>query len=88
MIPGMKYSRDFLRLSLTHTRRSLGRFATLMMPAYELDPCHQLMIDRDEDLLRRCAVQNSKCRCWCRSRGSAPFISPLNWTEAGLEPMG
>jgi hypothetical protein len=42
----MKYSRDFLRLSLT--RRSLGRFATAMMLAYELDPCHELMIHRDE----------------------------------------
>ena len=29
------------------------------------------------------AIQNSKCRCWCRLRGSAPFISPLNWTEVG-----
>ena len=34
-------------------------------------------------LLRSYAVQNSKCRCWCRLRGSAPFISPLNWTEVG-----
>ena len=34
-------------------------------------------------LLRSYAIQNSKCRCWCRLRGSAPFISPLNWTEVG-----
>src|SRR5260370_42315455 len=36
-------------------------------------------------MLRRYAVQNSKCRCWCRLRGSASFISPLNWTELGLK---
>jgi len=34
-------------------------------------------------LLRRCGVQNSKCRFWCRLRGSASFISPLNWTGVG-----
>jgi predicted phage terminase large subunit-like protein len=45
----MNLSRDFLRLSLT--RRSLGRFARAVMPAYEIDPCHQLMIERVEDLL-------------------------------------
>jgi hypothetical protein len=37
-----------------------------------------------DPLLRSYAVQNSKCRCWCRLRGSASFISPLNWTEVGL----
>ena len=36
-------------------------------------------------LLRSYAVQNSKCRFWCRLRGSASFISPLNWTELGLK---
>src|SRR5260370_13523060 len=36
-------------------------------------------------MLRRYAVQNSKCGCWCRLRGSASFISPLNWTELGLK---
>src|SRR6266446_10998221 len=36
-------------------------------------------------LLRSYAVQNSKCRFWCRLRGSASFISPLNWTEVGLQ---
>ena len=35
-------------------------------------------------LLRRHGVQNSKCRCWCRIRGNASLISPLNWTEDGL----
>jgi hypothetical protein len=34
-------------------------------------------------LLRRYALQDSKCRFWCRLRGSASFISPLNWTEVG-----
>jgi len=38
-----------------------------------------------DPLLRRYAVQNSKCRFWCRLRGSASFISPLNWTEVGLK---
>src|SRR5258708_39839301 len=41
-----------------------------------------------DPLLRRYAVQNSKCRFWCRLRGSASFISPLNWTEVGLKPWG
>ncbi len=36
-----------------------------------------------DPLLRSYAVQNSKCRCWCRLRGSASFISPLNWTDVG-----
>ena len=27
----------------------------------------------------------TKCRFWCRLRGSASFISPLNWTEVGLK---
>jgi len=38
-----------------------------------------------DPLLRSYAVQNSKCRFWCRLRGSASFISPLNWTEVGLK---
>ena len=38
-----------------------------------------------DPLLRSYAVQNSKCRCWCRLRGSASFISPLNWTKVGLK---
>jgi hypothetical protein len=37
-----------------------------------------------DPLLRRYIVQNSKCPCWCRLRGSASLISPLNWTEDGL----
>src|SRR5580700_8881250 len=28
---------------------------------------------------------NSKCYCWCRLPGNAPFISLLNWTEDGLK---
>ena len=36
-------------------------------------------------LLRRCAIQNSKCRFWCRLQGNASFISLLNWTEVGLK---
>src|SRR5205807_5870139 len=39
-----------------------------------------------DPLLRSYAVQNSKCRFWCRLRGSASFISPLNWTEVGPNP--
>jgi len=38
-----------LRLSLT--RRSLSRFAQVVMPAFELSPCHKLMIEYLEDLL-------------------------------------
>src|SRR6266403_41870 len=38
-----------------------------------------------DPLLRSYALQNSKCRFWCRLRGSASFISPLNWTEDGLK---
>jgi hypothetical protein len=38
-----------------------------------------------DPLLRRYAVQNSKCCFWCRLQGSAPFISLLNWTEDGLK---
>jgi predicted phage terminase large subunit-like protein len=38
-----------LRLSLT--RRSLGRFAQAVMPAFEVDACHQLIIDNLELLL-------------------------------------
>ena len=38
-----------------------------------------------DPLLRRYAVQNSKCRIWCRLRGSASLISPLKWTELGLK---
>ncbi len=40
---------DTLRLSLT--RRSLGRFATAVMPSYEIDPCHALIIENLEYLL-------------------------------------
>jgi len=36
-------------------------------------------------LLRRSAVQNSKCRLWCRLRGNASLISSLKWTEDGLK---
>jgi hypothetical protein len=41
-------------------------------------------------LLRRYALQNSKCCCWCRLQGNAPLISLLNWTEVGpkLLPEG
>jgi hypothetical protein len=45
----MNISPSALRLSLT--RRSLARFATAVMPSYELDACHKLMIERVEDLL-------------------------------------
>ncbi|MDX6713197.1 MAG: transposase, partial [Blastocatellia bacterium] len=38
-----------------------------------------------DPLLRSYAVQNSKCRFWCRLRGDASFISPLNRTEVGLK---
>src|SRR5467141_5009801 len=41
-----------------------------------------------DPLLRRYAVQNSKCRFWCRLRGSASLISPLNWTAVGLTQGG
>jgi predicted phage terminase large subunit-like protein len=44
----MDLSPKALRLSLT--RRSLSRFAQVVMPAYEVDACHKLMIDRIEDL--------------------------------------
>jgi predicted phage terminase large subunit-like protein len=44
----MDLSTKGLRLSLT--RRSLSRFAQVVMPAYEVDACHKLMIDRIEDL--------------------------------------
>jgi predicted phage terminase large subunit-like protein len=44
----MKLS-DTLKLSLT--RRSLGRFASAMMPSFETDPFHQLIIDNLEFLL-------------------------------------
>ena len=37
-----------------------------------------------DPLLRRHGVQKSKCRFWCRIRGNASLISPLNWTEDGL----
>jgi hypothetical protein len=40
------------------------------------------------NLLRRYALKSSKCRYWCRLRGSASFISPLNWTEDGLKWVG
>jgi hypothetical protein len=36
-----------------------------------------------DPLLRRYALQNSKCRFWCRLRGNASFISLLSWTEVG-----
>jgi predicted phage terminase large subunit-like protein len=42
-------SPKILRLSLT--RRSLGRFAQVVMPSFEVDPCHQLIIDNLEFLL-------------------------------------
>src|SRR5580693_713928 len=38
-----------------------------------------------DPLLRRCAIQKSKCRFWCQLQGNAPFISLLNWTENGLK---
>ena len=41
-----------------------------------------------DPLLRSYAIQNSKCRFWCRLRGSASFISPLNWTEVVLNLWG
>jgi predicted phage terminase large subunit-like protein len=45
----MNISPNALRLSLT--RRSLGRFARVVMPAFELSPFHQLIIDNLESLL-------------------------------------
>jgi hypothetical protein len=36
-------------------------------------------------LVRSYAVQNSKCRFWCRLQGNAPFVPLLNWTEVGLK---
>jgi len=49
-----------IRLSLT--RRSLSRFARAMMPAFEVAPCHQLMIDYLAELLsgkiKRLAIIN------------------------------
>jgi hypothetical protein len=41
-----------------------------------------------DPLLRRCAVQNSKCRFWCRLQGDASFIWLLNWTEVRLNFLG
>ena len=41
-----------------------------------------------DPLLRSYTIQNSKCRRWCRLRGSAPFISPLNWTDDGPKLLG
>jgi len=44
---------------------------------------------RTPDLLVRSkVVQNSKCRCWCRLQGNAPFICPwigpkLDWNWWG-----
>ena len=35
-------------------------------------------------LLVRHGVQKSECRFWCRLRGNPPLISPLKWTEDGL----
>jgi predicted phage terminase large subunit-like protein len=45
----MNISPNALRLSLT--RRSLGRFARVAMPAFELSPFHQLIVDKLELLL-------------------------------------
>jgi predicted phage terminase large subunit-like protein len=45
----MNISPRTLRLSLT--RRSLGRFAPVVMPAFEVSPFHQLIIKHLEDLL-------------------------------------
>src|SRR5579864_8647801 len=45
----MNVSPKTLRLSLT--RRSLARFSTAMMPAFEVSPCHKLMIGYLEELL-------------------------------------
>lgn len=48
-IPVMKISPASLRLPLT--RRSLGRFAQVVMPAFETSPCHRLIIKDLEDLV-------------------------------------
>jgi len=45
----MNISPKTLRLSLT--RRSLGRFASAVMPAFEVAPCHKLIIEHLERLL-------------------------------------
>ena len=42
-----------------------------------------------DPLLRRYAVQNSKCRFWCRRlQRHALFISLFSWTEDGLKCLG
>ncbi len=38
-------------------------------------------------LVRSYAVQNPKCRFWCRLQGNASFISLLRWTEDGLKTV-
>src|SRR4029077_308206 len=40
---------DSLKLSLA--RKSLSRFAQVVMPAFEVDPCHKLIIENLEFLL-------------------------------------
>jgi predicted phage terminase large subunit-like protein len=45
----MKTSPKALRLLLD--RRSLARFASAMLPAFELSPCHKLIVDHLEQLL-------------------------------------
>jgi len=45
-------------------------------------------LETGDPLLRRYAVQNSKCCFWCRLQGNAPFISFLSWTEVGLKWLG
>ena len=45
----MNFSRKSLQLSLT--RRSLGRFASSMMPAFEAASCHRAIIESLENLL-------------------------------------
>ena len=43
------FSTASLKLSLT--RRSLSRFTQVVIPAFELSPCHKWMIEYLEDLL-------------------------------------
>jgi hypothetical protein len=44
-------------------------------------------LDPPGPLVRRYAVQNSKCCLWCRLQGNAPFISLLSWTEMATSKL-
>jgi hypothetical protein len=63
------------------TVRQTGRSEALRLLPLEAHPDG---IQTPDPLLRRYVVPKSKCRFWCRSRGSVSLISPLNWTDVGL----